>query len=205
MLVLVIGILGFIAFVGISYFVFIQPALQVMAERRGLPPADGTTLEILLDHNRRTETVSVGQLDSSFKTRMMGIKDDHLLIRIRKEPDLEEYEITIHPGGPLFYRPPHGAKMEQIKGPENFESSELIGHPAQFRLAAFMQHNRLLQYVEFEFSCSFTTNRSGEEKMKFHLKMNRIFPGVDKKRPPKKGVYFFSRLRSDEETEESDS
>ena len=196
--VFLIGVGALAALSWILYRLIIGPSLQVLAERRGLPPEDGTSIDILLDHNRRTEVISIGQLDSRIKTRMMGIKEDHLVIKFKKEQDLEEYEITVVPGGPVHYRPPHGAKLEAIKGSETFESSELIGHPATFRLAAFVQHNRLLQFIEVELSCSFVINSVGEEKMKFTLTITRIFPSVDRKKPPRKGVYFFGRLQTEE-------
>ncbi|MDH5656139.1 MAG: hypothetical protein OEZ34_09540, partial [Spirochaetia bacterium] len=133
------------------------------------------------------------------KTRMTGIKEDHLMLQIRKEPSMEEYSITAKPGGAVFFRPPHSKKMEQLKNPTSFESRELIGNSALFRLAAVVKNGRALQYLEFELSTDFMIDAGGKERMKFFLTLKQIFPSLNIKSRNKKGIYSFGRIQSDSE------
>ena len=141
----------------------------------------------------------IGQVDGQIATRMVGIREDHLKLTFLKERDLEEYQITVDSGGPVFFRPPHARHLENLKGREVFESRELIGHPASFRVVALVRDGRPVQYIEFELSTRFVMNRMGEEKMKFVLELKRVFPGLDSKSRNKKGVFSFSRLKVEEE------
>jgi hypothetical protein len=64
-----------------------------------------------------------------------------------------------------------------------------------------MQKNRPIHYVEFELSVKFIIDNLGEERMKFFLKINRIYPGVDLKSRDKKGIYSFGRIKTEEKEE----
>lgn len=183
-----------------SIFRFIiGPVLHTVQDRNAPPPREGFVYEIIIDQKERRKSVSVGQLDGSIATRLIGIREDHLKLSFEKERDLEEYQITVEPGAPVFFRAPHARHLEYMKTKEHFESRELIGHPAAFRLAATVRDGRPIQYVEFELSTRFVMNRMGEEKMKFMLELKRVFPGLDQKSRNKKGVFSFSRLKVEEE------
>ena len=200
---LLLGIFSLVSTIWILYRLLIRPALMIKADRESPPPEEGWTYESLMDDAKRQRTVSVGLLDSDIKLRLQGIREDQLQLKFRKERELEEYEITVEPGTNLFYRPPHGKKIEPLKHSESFESRELIGHPALFRVAAGVKNNRPLQYVEFELSTRYVINNLGEEKMKFLFTMTRVFPGVDVNSRSKKGLYMFSRFKvADEEHDE---
>ncbi|MCR9144271.1 MAG: hypothetical protein NXI24_18640 [bacterium] len=195
LVMLLLGVTSFVLFVWMSYRLFIRPALMIKADRDSPPPEEGWAYEILMDDSQRFRSLSVGLLDSDIKLRLQGIREDQLVLKFQKERELEEYEITVQPGANLFYRPPHGKKIEPLKSSEQFESRELIGHPALFRVAASVKNNRPLQYVEFELSTKYVINNLGEEKMKFLLTMSRVFPGVDVNSRSKKGLYMFSRFK----------
>ena len=183
-----------------AFFRFIMaPVLHTMQDRNAPPPKEGFIHDIIIDQKERRKSVSVGQLDGTIATRLVGIKEDHLQLYFEKERDLEEYQITVDSGGPVFFRPPHARHLEMLKGREHFESRELIGHPASFRIAAMVRDGRPIQYIEFELSTRFVMNRMGEEKMKFVLELKRVFPGLDSKSRNKKGVFSFSRLKVEEE------
>src|SRR5690606_26627421 len=107
------------------------------------------------------------QLDSDIKTRLAGIKEDHVALRFEKDRETEDYQIAVTSGGAAFWRPPHAKKIEVLKGTELFDSRELIGYPALLRAAANVKDGRALQYVEFELATNFFINRFGEEKMRF--------------------------------------
>ncbi|MCB1138544.1 MAG: hypothetical protein KDK23_07285 [Leptospiraceae bacterium] len=183
-----------------AFFRFIMaPVLHTMQDRNAPPPKEGYIHDIIIDQKERRKSVSVGQLDGTIATRLVGIKEDHLQLYFEKERDLEEYQITVDSGGPVFFRPPHARHLEMLRSREHFESRELIGHPASFRIAAMVRDGRPIQYIEFELSTRFVMNRMGEEKMKFMLELKRVFPGLDPKSRSKKGVFSFSRLKVEEE------
>lgn len=199
---IVFGILCTGALLFAFYKVILVPVFKTMLDRDSPPPKEGSVVELIIEPPSRSRHYHIGQVDAHLPTRMMGIREDHMVIHIVKERDLEEYEITLNPGGPVLYRPPHAKNLEFMKGSETFESRELIGHPAGFRLAANVKDNRALQYVEFEFSTKYFIDNVGEERMKFLLELKRIFPGVDEKARTRTGKYPFGRLKTEESTEE---
>lgn len=202
---ILIGIFGFLSlgvFVSILYYLIIGPTLKALRERQSQPPEVGYSMDVVLDHNVRSRIVRIGLTDGDIKLRLQGIKEDHMTLKFHREAGMEEYDITLQPGGHVFFRPPHARKLERVGSAEKMESSELIGHPATFRLAAVVQHDRPLQYAEFELSTSYFINRVDEEKMKFTLTLKKLFPGVDRNRPVKKGIYRFARQQAEEEAAE---
>lgn len=197
-----LGIVSTAILTYLMYIMVIGPTLKVLQERISHPPDVGSTYHIVMDHNQRSRVVSIGLLDSDIKTRMMGIEDDQTVLKFRKEPDIEEYDIYIVPKKNVFYRAPHASRLELMKSQESFESSELIGHPATLRVAASVRNNRPLQYVEFELSCDYFTNSMNEEKLRFTLTITKFYPGVDRNKPVKKGIYRFGKERKEDNQSE---
>ena len=196
----VAGLLAGLLLLFLLYRLLLEPALHARADIDSPPPEEGRSWEIVLDQGR-TRTITIGQVDSDITTRMQGVKEDHLSIRLDKERELEEYQITISPGGSVFWRPPHSKKTEPLKGTEVIDSREIIGHPLGLRIAAVVRDNRPIQYLEFALSTEYFFNQYGEEKMKFRLTMIRISPGVDVKSRNKKGLYMFGRAETDHDRE----
>ena len=200
----ILGVISFSGLVLLVHILLIKPALDARADIDSPPPEVGFSMEIVIDAHERSRIVSVGQLDSDIKLRLNGIKEDHLVLKFLKERDLEDYHITTAPGGALFYRPPHAKKMEMMKSSETFESRELIGYPATFRVAASVKDNRPIQYVEFELSTGYFINNFGEEKMRFDFTLKKIFPSLDQDSRDKKGLYAFGRLHSMEQEQDQE-
>lgn len=199
MLALGVGSAGAFAF--LSYRLFIRPALRVKAERDSPPPEEGWRKEILIDEADRQRRFSIGQLDSDIKLRLAGIKEDQLILQFRKDRGLEEYEITVSPGPNVFYRAPHARKIEPIRSSEVFQSRELIGNNAMFRVAASVKDNRPLQYVEFLLTSRYIISNLGQERMQFELEISRIFPSLDEKSRDKKGIFSFGRFKQEADEE----
>ena len=198
-----LGILSFSGLLFILHRLILGPILSAQADIESPPMEEGTVEDIVLEHERIRQ-ITIGQLDSDIKTRMHGIREDHLTLLLRKDPDLEVYTITATPGGPILFRRPHSKKYELMSGVDSFESSELIGYPALFRLAANMRDGRLIHYMEFELSTKYFINNSGEEKMRFMLKFVKFYPGLDRESRNKRGIFMFGRLQvsGDEQSEE---
>ncbi len=93
------------------------------------------------------------------------------------------------------------SRIEILKSTEVIESKELIGHPAYIRVVALMQKERPLHFVEIELSQKYFINNYGEERMKFFLKINKIYPGVDLQSRNKQGIYAFGRQKMEESEE----
>ncbi|MBI3395626.1 MAG: hypothetical protein HY042_07320 [Spirochaetia bacterium] len=198
---IVLGVLSTGAILVIVYRMLVGPALSARADTQSPPPAQGTVWDIVIEEKARERVITIGQLDSEIQTRMHGIKDDHLTLRFRKDRDLEEYEITVNPGGPIFYTAPHSKRSELMKSAESFESRELIGHQAVFRLAAALKDNRPIQYIEFELTTKYFINAFGTERMKFLFTLKKVFPGVDVRSRDKRGVYLFGRKKTGDSEE----
>ncbi len=199
---MVLGVISLAGLGAIVYLLVVKPVLLARLDINAPPPEEGFTHEILIEAPQRSRVVGIGQLDSDIKTRLNGIKEDHLVLRFEKDRELEDYEISLSAGGTVFYLPPHAKKLELLKGTETFDSRELIGHPSRMRVAASVKDNRALQYIEFELSTSYIINQFGEEKMKFLLKLTRIYPSLDTESRSNKGIYMFGRLQVEQDSEE---
>ncbi len=196
----ILGVIALLLLVFLVHRLILRPALSAHANSDSPPPSEGFDFEIVLDQER-TRSVSVGQLDSDIKTRMQGIKEDHLVLHFEKERGLEDYRITIVPGGAVFWRPPHSKKTEVLKASETIDSRELIGHPIALRVAAAVRDNRAIQYLEFSLSTAYFFNQFGEEKMRFNLTLSRVNPKPEINSRSKKGIYMFGRAQLDQERE----
>jgi len=201
-LVTAAGFLSAVVLCVTLYLMILRPAMAIRADRESPPPEEGSVHEIIVDPSLRTIRLSIGQIDSDYKTRMNGIREDHMVMKFQKDRDLEDYEITLQANGSAQLRIPHSKTMERIQGSEKIQSSELIGDTAVFRLAASAREGRVLQYVEFELAAKYFINRTGEERMKFLLTLKKIFPSLDKTSRNKKGIYLFGRLRVGQQAEE---
>lgn len=195
------GLAALIGLILIVYGLLVRPAVAIHADREAPPPEEGAVHEIIFDGALRTLRFSIGQIDSDFKTRMNEIKEDHLVLKITKDRDLEDYEIQLSAGGYVLLRMPHSKSMEKMQGTEKITSAELIGDTAVFRLAANVRDGRAAQYVEFELAAKYFINKVGEERMKFLLTLKKIFPSLDKNSRSKKGIYMFGRLKSQQAEE----
>lgn len=191
-------------FLGFGFYLYIYvPSYKIYMDIQSPPPEEGTIKEILLEQNERKRIISIGAIASDIDLRLKGIEDPHVEIIIQKEKDLEEYSITIKPKvkNKVFWKAPHVKNMILLNEPDTFESRELIGHPGYLRVVGLMQNNRPIHYVEFELSAKFIIDKLGEERMKFFLKINRIYPGVDLSSRDKKGIYSFGRAKTEDKEE----
>ncbi len=197
---------GFLSLAGLLFIVYrliVGPILQAQADLLSPPLTEGSVHSIVLEIDR-FKSVSVGQLDSDIKTRMNGIKEDHLVLHFRRDLDLETYTITISPGGPVLFQRPHLKKYETMSGSEKIESSELIGHPALFRLVASMRSGRPVHFLEFELSTKYFINTVGLEKMRFMLTFVKFHPSLDRDSRNKRGVFNFGRMKVADEAGEGE-
>lgn len=202
-LMLVVGAVSGLLFLYLLGRLIFAPAFKVYADRQSPPPEEGWGHEIVLDDSNRFKTVAIGQIDSQFKMRMVGIKENHIKLLFRKEAGDENYLITIVPRGTVFYLHPHSKHLEVLEQEVSIESHELIGHPARIRLVALMKDHRALHYLEFELSTQYFMTAGGTEKMKFILKLKKIYPAVNRSIRNKKGIYAFGRgIQTDTEAKE---
>ncbi len=184
---------------GFYIYIFL-PSYKVFSDLQSPPPVEGSQTEVIFDKEKR-KSVSIGCITSQISLRLKGIEDPHIIIEFEKERDLEEYKIFLKPYGNVFYKPPHMSRIEILKSTEIIESKELIGHPAYIRVVALMQKERPLHFVEIELSQKYFINNYGEERMKFFLKINKIYPGVDLQSRNKQGIYSFGRPKMEESEE----
>lgn len=163
-----------------------------MADTNSPPPRQGEKRELTFKDTRHIR-YRIGLFDSDWKLRMKGIVEDHIILDFKKDRNLEEYDIDLIPGGVVFYRPPHEQQLVRIKSRERIQSQELIGHSAILRLVAALQGERQVHYVELELSTRFYIDNAGDERMKFILELQRVWPGIDMNSRSKRGVYSFGR------------
>ena len=186
----------------ISFRVFIKPALEIQTMKEA-PPLVGHTENIILAAHENIRAFSIGQLFGDFNLRLKGIKEKHLVIKIKRVSEQEIYDIFLEANGRVELRLPHTREMERMQKKIIFNSAELISHTADFRLLAKASH-----YVEVELACEYYKNELDAEKMKFILKVTKIQPPVDTKSRNKNGIYKFislhPELRRREEYEEDE-
>ncbi len=197
-LMIVMAILGY----GFYLFIYI-PSYKIYMDLQSPPPQEGTQLEIVLEPNLKRKIITIGSITATIPLRLKGIEDLHAELIFEKEKGLEEYEITLKPiaKNKVLWKAPHVKNMIVLNEADTIQSSELIGHPAYFRIVALMQNNRPIHYVEFELSMKYFIDNLGEERIKFFLKINKIYPGIDLKSRDKKGIYSFGRLKTEDKEE----
>lgn len=182
----------------ILYHLVLEPVLGIVGNDRTPPPEAGVVFELIVYDQERVRTISVGQLDSDVLTRMEGIREDHLILKFKKDMDQEEYDVTVIPNGAIYYQAPHTKNLELMDGPEEFASNELIGYPAVFRLVAAMTRDfRPTQCIDFELSTKYIIDSSGADKMQFSLELKNIHPGVDVESGNRRGIYRFGQQRQE--------
>ncbi len=184
-----------------GFYIYIyEPSYKIYMDLQSPPPREGEVKEILIVPKQRKKKITIGSLTSDIALRLKGIEDRHLEITIQKDKDLEEYKITINPlaKDKVLWKAPHTKNVVVLNEPDTFEGRELIGHPAYIRIVGLMQRNRPIHYVEFELSVKFIIDNSGEERMKFILKLTKIYPGIDLKSRNKKGIYSFGKLKTED-------
>ena len=187
---LCLGILSVSAFVGLSYKLFVTPARKIRNLRLA-PPVEGYEYPIIFHKHQTLYMLRIGLLYSDINLRLRGIKENHLIIKIRKEPDLEEYDFMLNPNGVVFLQAPHTRHKEHMKGRDRFSSSELIGNSAKITLAAALIEGRPARLIEFELLSDYFYNSDNIEQMKFTLCVTKIAPKVDLDSRDKKGIYSF--------------
>lgn len=194
-------IMIFLAY-GFYLYVYI-PSYKIYMDLQSPPPQEGTQMEIVLQPNQKRKVITIGSITTTIPLRLKGIEDLHAELIIEKEKGIEEYKIIIKPmaKNKVLWKAPHVKNMILLNDVDTIQSSELIGHPAYLRIVALMQNNRPIHYVEFELSMKYFIDNIGEERIKFFLKINKIYPGIDLKSRDKKGIYSFGRLKTEEKEE----
>lgn len=185
------------------YLYIYLPSYKIYMDLQSPPPKEGTQLEIVLEPNQKRKIITIGSITATIPLRLKGIEDIHVELIIEKEKGIEEYKIILKPiaKNKVLWKAPHVKNTVLLNEPDTIQSSELIGHPAYFRVVALMQNNRPIHYVEFELSMKYFIDNIGEERIKFFLKINKIYPGIDLKSRDKKGIYSFGRLKTEDKEE----
>lgn len=82
---------------------------------------------------------------------------------------------------------------------ESFESYEIIGHPAEFRISDKIVKDRMVNYIEISLTASFYFNKLGKERMRFQFRIGKIQPGINRFQRFRGDVYAWGKEGDDEE------
>ncbi|TGK84607.1 hypothetical protein EHQ24_06345 [Leptospira noumeaensis] len=194
--VLTISILGLGLVV---YNQFIHPILSRKDSDRFIPVQTGDKYDLVVDELSRFASFQVGSKTGQLATRCNAITEDHLIFQFKKSRDSEDYTITVLKNGPTFYKPPRMEHYGKMESKESFESYEIIGHPAEFRISDKITKERMVNFIEVSLTSSFYFNRSGKERMKFTFEVGKIQPGINRKVRFRGDVYGFGKEEGAEE------
>ena len=206
-LFILIAILSGSSFAFLFYKLFILPSV-LLRRLDTLPLQIGYEKSIVFQGRESVLKLSVGQLLGDFNLRLKGIREDHLVLKFRREIDIEEYEISCTAGGYVFFRQPHAEYFVRMLSSETFLSSEFIGHTACFRIVAKQLKSQPICYVDLELLAEYFVNEMQAEQMRFILRIVNIIPEIDETKSDKNGIYSFKenkdREKNDKEDEDSD-
>ncbi|MBM9548502.1 hypothetical protein JWG40_15850 [Leptospira sp. 201903074] len=188
--VLTISVLGLGLVV---YNQFIHPVISRKESDRFIPVQTGDKYDLVVDELSRFATFQIGCKTGQLATRCNAISEDHLIFQFKKSRDSEDYTITVLKNGPTFYKPPRMEHYGKMESKESFESYEIIGHPAEFRISDKIAKERMVNYIEVSLTSSFYFNRSGKERMKFTFEVGKIQPGINRKSRFRGDVYGFGK------------
>lgn len=188
--VLTISVLG-LGFV--VYNQFIHPVISRKESDRYIPVQTGDKYDLVVDELTRFATFHIGCKTGQLATRCNAISEDHLIFQFKKSRDSEDYTITVLKNGPSFYKPPRMEHYGKMESKESFESYEIIGHPAEFRISDKIAKERMVNFIEISLTSSFYFNRSGKERMKFTFAVGKIQPGINRKVRFRGDVYGFGK------------
>ncbi|GBF48588.1 hypothetical protein LPTSP4_00870 [Leptospira ryugenii] len=187
---------------GVVYHQFIYPILSRKDSDRFIPVQVGDHYDITIDEVSRFGSFTVGCKTGHLATRCQAISEDHLIFQFKKSRDSEDYTITVLRNGPSFYKPPRMDTYGKMENKESFDSYEIIGHPAEFRISDKIIKDRMVNFIEIALSSSFYFNKLGKERMKFTFTIGKIQPGINRKVRFKDDTYAFGKEEDSEDQED---
>lgn len=185
---------------GVIYQQFIFPIVSRKDSDRFIPVQTGDHYDLVVDEVSRFGQFSIGCKSGQLATRCNAISEDHLIFQFKKSKDSEDYAITVLRNAPTFYKPPRMEIYSKMESREIFDSYEIIGHPAEFRISDKIIKERMVNFIEIALSSSFYFNKLGKERMKFTFTVGKIQPGINRKVRFRDETYAFGK-----EEEDSDS
>ncbi|WP_246047396.1 hypothetical protein [Leptospira ognonensis] len=194
---LLLSVLGLL---GIIYQQFIFPLVSRKDSNRLVPVQTGDHYDLVVDEVSRFAQFSIGCKTGLLATRCNAISEDHLIFQFKKGRDSEDYTITILKNAPTFYKPPRMEMYGKMESKETFDSYEIIGHPAEFRISDKIIKERMVNFIEIALSSSFYFNRLGKERMKFTFTIGKIQPGINRKVRFRDDTYGFGKEEEDADT-----
>ena len=197
---LVISVVGLL---GIIYLQLIHPFLAKRESEFYEPPHEGKQYTILVDEMTRTYRFKVGQRTGNLATRCSAISEDHLDFNFKKSRDSEDYDILIKKNGNTLFRAPRTEHYTKMESEEKIASYEIIGHTCQFRISDSLTKDRMINYIELTLSSEFFFNKMGKERLRFHLTVSSIVPGINTSVKNRNRVYPFGKPRGEAKEEDS--
>jgi len=203
---LVSGLFGLVAFLGLGFLVYVQFLLPILARKesdRFIPVQVGDKFDFVVDEISRSSSFSVGCKSGNLPTRCQAIHEDHLIFQFKKARDTEDYTITVLRNGPTLYRPPRMEIFGKMESKETFDSYEIIGHTTDFRISDRIAKDRMINFIEVSLTSSFYFNKVGKERMRFSFSISKIQPGINRKLRSREDTYPFGKEEGAEEEEET--
>jgi len=185
---------------GVIYQQFIFPIVSRKDSDRFIPVQTGDHYDLVVDEVSRFGQFSIGCKSGQLATRCNAISEDHLIFQFKKSKDSEDYAITVLRNAPTFYKPPRMEIYSKMESREIFDSYEIIGHPAEFRISDKIIKERMVNFIEIALSSSFYFNKLGKERMKFTFTVGKIQPGINRKVRFRDETYAFGKEEEDSES-----
>jgi hypothetical protein len=192
--ILIVSTLGLF---GVIYQQFIFPIVARKDSNRFIPVQTGDRYDLVVDEVSRYGQFMIGCKTGHLATRCNAISEDHLIFQFKKSKDSEDYAITVLRNAPTFYKPPRMEMYGKMESREAFDSYEIIGHPAEFRISDKIIKERMVNFIEISLTSSFYFNKLGKERMKFTFTIGKIQPGINRKVRFRDDTYAFGKEEED--------
>ncbi|RME89517.1 MAG: hypothetical protein D6767_08350 [Candidatus Hydrogenedentota bacterium] len=131
----------------------------------------GVTVDIDIPRGERSAEGTIGQKGSLLSIPLANLEAEHLFIRVKREPDSTDYEVTIRRGGPVLIKYALNQDFEKMTGSETFTDEEVKeAGGIRFRLSDRIKDEEMATYVEIGLNWdTFLPEGATKERKKFFV------------------------------------
>lgn len=143
--------------------------------------AKGLTVDIDIPPRERFAEVEIGRGNSFLDIPVKQIENSHLNIRLKREREADEYEITIRRGGAMLIKPDTGKDFIKVTSSETFYDKEIKNAGGlRFRLGERVRDDQMKAYVEIGLNWDLKPDERGRKRKKFFVTVEDIKGELEK-------------------------
>lgn len=129
-----------------------------------------------IPRGERSAEGSIGKSGTLLKIPVANLEDEHLTIRVKRETDSRDYEVTLRRGGPVLIKSGLNRDFEKMTGSDSFTDVEVKeAGGLRFRLSDRIRDEAMNVYVEIGLNWdTFVPEGGTKERKKFFVTIEEI-------------------------------